>query len=126
MTYAIFQERWEAGAKAELAHYAALPVSELLIRIEAGRLGDYYMIWLALAERTTLDEAGWLLFRVLESDLDYFNRYHCATALLTLMGIEDPAESAAHYSAHEVHDVATNLNRLRDLIAERIGDEGED
>jgi hypothetical protein len=119
----MFQERWEAGAKAELARYSALPAPELLTRGESRQLGDYYMIWPALAERATLHEAGWILFRVLQSDLDYFNRYHCATALLSLVGIDDPSEWAAHYSAHEVHDVARNLDRLRELITERIGDD---
>jgi len=126
MTYAEFQERWEARAKAELANYAAMPVAELLARIEARELGDYYMIWPALAERATLAEAGWILFRMLESDLDYYHRYHCAAALLRLAGIEDAREEPAHYSAEEVHDVAGNLRRLRHLIAERIGGEGED
>jgi hypothetical protein len=123
MTYAEFQERWEAGATAELARYAAMPVTELLTRIEARELGDYYMIWPALADRATLAEAGWILFRMLESDLDYFHRYHCAAALLRLAGIEDAHEEPAHYSAEEVHDVAANLRRLHDLIAQRIGDD---
>ncbi len=123
MTYADFQKHWEAGARAELESYTAMPVAELLTRIEEGRLGHYYMIWPALADRATLHEAGWILFRLLESDLDYFNRYHCAAALLRLAGIEDESEEPAHYSAHEVHDVDRNLRRLRNRIAERIGDD---
>ena len=34
-----------------------MPVAELLTRIEERDLGDYYMIWPALADRATLDEA---------------------------------------------------------------------
>lgn len=120
MTYAEFQERWEAGAKAELARYDAMPFAELLSRIQDRRLGDYYTIWSAMAKRASLAETAWLLFEVLESDLDYFHRYHCADALLMLAGLDDASHDAAHYSAREVFDVAENLQRLSHLVAERM------
>jgi hypothetical protein len=119
MTYAEFQERWEANSKAERARYDAMPVAELLTRVECGDFGDYYNIWRALADRATLREAGWILFSVLESDLDYLHRYHCAAALLKLVGMNP--ERAVLYSGREIHDVAGNLEHLRHLIATRLG-----
>lgn len=84
--YTNWQEAWEAHARGELDSLRVRPVTELLDLVRAGRFGGYFVLWDAIAERATLAEAGWQLFAVLLSDADYLDRYHCAAALLKLLG----------------------------------------
>ena len=123
MTYAEFEEHWADAAEAERARFDAMPVADLLDRVEKRRLGDYYTIWGALGDRATLEEAGWILFRVLESRLDYLHKHHCAAALLKLIGMDRAPDQAVRYSGRDAYDVTRNLQRLREIIATRIGEE---
>lgn len=81
-----WQDRWEAAADDERKRMEARTTTELLADIGEGRFGIYYVIWYVIASRSTVDEAGWTLFRVLAGEADYLCRYHCAAALLLLMG----------------------------------------
>jgi hypothetical protein len=121
--YANWQEAWEAEARGELDALRARPTSELLELVRAGRFGGYFVLWDAIAERSTLDEAGWPLFTVLASDADYLDRYHCADALLKLLGGEtwEPVQLTA--GDEQVRQA--NLAQLRAELERRIGPAGQ-
>lgn len=96
----------------------ALPVEQLLDRIRKGLFGQYYNIWRAVGRRSTLEDAGWVLFEVLESDVDYLYRYHCAAALLKLLGdvALAPVDLSGNHSA-----VEGNISSVRSILEGRIG-----
>src|SRR5262245_4349045 len=110
MTYAEFQEHWEQAADAELSSYRNRPGHELLDDIAHGRYGSHYQIWYALQGRTTFEEAGRLLLRVLRFEADYLVRYHCATLLLSLHNPFPDVLSAVKLSGREKYDVDRHLD----------------
>lgn len=80
---------WDEYAEKERRNYGSMPVEELLKRVKDGYYGDYYCIWYSIAEKATLEQAGEILLEVLHRNIRYLLRYHCASALLKLMGEED-------------------------------------
>jgi len=81
----------------------ARTAAELLAEVSEGRFGNYYVIWYVIASKSTVDEAGWILFRTLAGNPDYLCRYHCAAALLQLMGesILKPVDLSADHPGRE-------------------------
>ena len=115
-----WQDRWDEAADDERRRMEARTAAELLYDIEEGRFGNYYVIWYVIASKTTLDEAGWTLFRILVGNVDYLYRYHCVTALLLLMG--EGAIAPVDLSAdHPGRRSALTEVRLR--LARMIGDD---
>jgi hypothetical protein len=111
-------EQWDRAAEAEANRYDAMPVASLIRNIRAGRIGRYYTIWYSLAKRSSLTDAGWTLFNVLESRAPYLVRYHCAAALIMLLdGINaKPVElSASRFPLSE------NLARVAHAVEMEIG-----
>ena len=86
MSYAEFQAHWEREAGAEYDAYLRRTAAELVAEARAGRYGEYYQLWRAIAASATLSQAGEVLLDVLHRDLPYLVRYHAATALLALLG----------------------------------------
>lgn len=114
-----WREIWEEHAEQERAKQDITPVSELLKQVEQGDYGNYYGIWKAIAKRAKLKQAGWILFAVLERDIDYLHRYHCAEALVRLLGRKAPF-TAVELSA-DIPERAANIARLRELLEQRLG-----
>lgn len=112
-----WRETWEQHADQERGALDEAPVSELLARVRAGRFGGYYSIWYALADRAQLSEVGWVLFSVLESEVGYLDRYHCAAALLQLMG--EKRLQAVDLSAEWGR--VKNLGPVEKILERRIG-----
>lgn len=117
--YANWQEAWEAHARRELDDLRARPVPELLRLVRAGRFGGYFVLWDAIAERATLAEAGWPLFAVLVSNADYLDRYHCASALIKLLGTRD--WGPVQLTAGEEEERQAHLIQLRTELEHRVG-----
>ena len=113
-----WQDHWEAAAGEERQAYDSRPLQELLDALQNGYFGGYFNLPYSIAARASLAEAGWPLYDVLRRDVDYLHRYHCAAALLKLLG-ETPWE-AVHLSA-TIHDLNKNLADLQRLLEERIG-----
>lgn len=113
-----WQEAWEYHARAELDDLGTRPAAELLALVRAGRFGGYYVLWDAIAERASLPEAAAPLLTVLESEADYLDRYHCAAALLRLMGSAawEPVQLTADTAARPA-----NLAALRAALAQHLG-----
>jgi hypothetical protein len=125
-----WQDRWEEAADAELKRMETRTMTELLADIGVGRFGSYFVIWYVIASRSTLVEAGWTLFRTLASDADYLHRYHCAAALLQLMGevTLKPLELSADHPGRGPALAALRL-RLAGMIGERadfVGSSGSE
>jgi hypothetical protein len=85
MSYAEFQERFEREGEAEYERYLALPAEALVEAVRAGRFGEYYSLWRAIAAKASVAEAGWPLYDVVAGDAPYLVRYHAAGALLSLL-----------------------------------------
>jgi hypothetical protein len=117
MSYAEYQEHFEKAATEEKKCYDALPVSSLLADIRARRFGRYYQIWPSVAERATAAEAAEDLLKVLESNTDYLNRYHCAAALISVAGLYAEGWRAEQLSAEARFPVRKNLEAVRALLA---------
>ncbi len=117
MSYAEFQEHFEKAAGEEKARYDAVPVSILLAEIRARRFGEYYQIWHSVAERATAAEAANDLLHVLESDADYLNRYHCASALISVAGLGAAGWTAEKLSVAARFPIHQNLREIRELLA---------
>ncbi|MFO7627239.1 MAG: hypothetical protein R6V62_08275 [Candidatus Fermentibacteraceae bacterium] len=81
-----WQDKWDEAADDERKRMEARTAAELLADVSEGRFGNYYVIWYVIASKSTVDEAGWTLFKTLVGEADYLYRYHCAAALLQLMG----------------------------------------
>ncbi len=118
MTYDTWQDSWEAFAAKERKTLLDCRVEDLLADIRSGRFGQYYAIWPAVAERATLEQAGWTLLAVLESNAEYLLRYHCAVALLSLLGDGDTAPVDLSGSHDGLRDRLADVSRV---IAAVIG-----
>jgi hypothetical protein len=95
-----------------------VPVSKLIQDIRAGRVGRYHSIWYSVAKRSSLADAGWTLFNVLESRAPYLVRYHCAVALLKLLddiNLQPVELSASRFPLNE------NLARAGHALEMAIG-----
>ncbi|MBN2609657.1 MAG: hypothetical protein JXA64_11125 [Candidatus Fermentibacteraceae bacterium] len=116
-----WKDLWEKYSAEETARMEAMPAGRLLQDIRAGHFGDYYGIWRVVGSKASLEEAGWTLFEVLETDIDYLYRYHCAAALLKLMGMDDlqPVDLSGNHSA-----VQDNIRMVRCALERRIGPPG--
>ena len=86
MTYAEFQADWERAAGAEYDAYMRRSAAGLVADARAGRYGEFYQLWRAIAVRATLPLAGQVLLEVLRRDHPYLVRYHAAEALVSLLG----------------------------------------
>jgi membrane protease YdiL (CAAX protease family) len=108
-----FQDDWERAADAEHRAYAERPPAALLDDARAGRYGEYYQLWRAIAARTTLHDAGAVLIDVLRRDAPYLVRYHAAAALIQLLGTTtfEPVDLSA-----DRPDRAANLDALGRMV----------
>jgi hypothetical protein len=108
-----WREEWESHADAEAERYDATSVSGLVDEISRGRFGEYHTIWYSLARRAAPAEAAKVLLGVLESDRPYLDRYHCATALLQILGCSEFRPEAL---SADRFPLAQNLARVRSLV----------
>ncbi len=114
-----WKDRWDEYSKLEREEMESLPPERLLDNVSQGRYGRYYNIWYVIAERSTLEEAGWVLFQVLKkNDIDYLYRYHSAAALIELLG-DNEFEPVDLSADHE--KIRDNIDRLNIILVERIG-----
>src|SRR5262249_47390175 len=105
MTYEDYQRYFEEAAEKEKRRYDQKSVDELLKLIRRGSYGKYYTIWDSVGERASADEAGSDLIAVLRSGAEYLHRYHCAVALLRLLGMQwDSYFKPEKLSARERYD----------------------
>jgi hypothetical protein len=119
-----WQEQWEQHALEERLRMEAMPLSLLLEDIHLGRYGGHFGIWPVVAGRATLAEAGLTLVGVLERETDDLIRYHCAAALLSMLG--QSGVRAADLCL-ESPGMPNRLSRLREELKLRLGagrDEG--
>jgi len=113
-----WRAEWETHADAERDHFDARPVSDLLRQVQAGQFGGYYNLWPAIAARAILQEAGWILFEILtQTEIPYLDRYHCAAALLRLMG---QTEIQPVQLASERQGMDTHLPKLKALLLQTL------
>jgi hypothetical protein len=93
-------------------------VAELLTAVAERRFGDFHAIWDAIAEKATLEQAGWPLARVLRSDAPPGHRIAAADALLQLLpgtGLF-PVDIAGDRPAQDLY-----LDDLEDELRRRVG-----
>lgn len=113
-----WKTQYEASADAEFVDFSARPLDELLAAIRSGQAGEYFQVWQAGADRGTAAQVGWTLFDVLVSDRPYLERYHCAGALLRVLGSVEfkPVQLSAAWPSR-----AENLMKLRQLLEAAAG-----
>lgn len=113
-----WKSQYEAAADAEFADCSARPLDELLAAIRSGQAGEYFQVWQAVAERGSAAQVGWTLFDVLDSDRPYLERYHCASALLRVLGSAEfePVQLSAAWPTR-----TSDLVRVRALLEAAAG-----
>jgi hypothetical protein len=117
MTYAEFQADWERTAAAEYDAYMRRSAAGLVTDARAGRYGECYQLWRAIAARATLPLAGQMLLEVLRRDDPYLVRYHAAQALLGLLGLSEfsPVDLSADRAGQQVR-----LDAVERILRERV------
>lgn len=113
-----WKEEYEDASAAEEAKFARMPIARLLDVVRHGKRGDYYGIWRVIATHPASHEICWTLYDFLLGDSDYLDRYHCADALLAVLGCEQ--FEAVQLSA-EWPEVKTNLVTLRSIVEKSVG-----
>ena len=113
-----WRNQYESAAEQELAEFRQMTDDERLESIREGRTGEYYTIWQSIAARGISREVCWTLYDVLIGDHPYLDRYHCANALLKLLGctLFEPVELSAAWPV-----VTQNLASLEELIGREVG-----
>lgn len=113
-----WQDHWEDEAERERIDYEAAPVEHLLQNISDGLYGRYYQVWDIVARRADPVSAAWILFDVLERDIDYLHRMPCAEALLKLLDCDRfrPVDLGGTHA-----EVTENLAALMVVIETKIG-----
>ena len=113
-----WKDKWDEYSRLEREEMESRPLERLLEDVRQGRYGKYYNICYVIAERSSLEEAGWTLFQVLKKDIDYLYRYHCAAALIELLGDDEfkPVDLSA-----DLEKIQDNIDRLKMILIERIG-----
>jgi hypothetical protein len=119
--YEKFQEHYEQAASAEYAAFCAMPIGLLLQRVRSGDFGHYYQLWRAISSKALLDEAGWSLFDVLNSSVDYLVRYHCADALIKVAGKALAEWKPEMLSADKKYPVRQNLKMVEESLGALLG-----
>lgn len=116
-----WKQQYEHAADEELDRYTRRSLADLLLDIRSGSTGEYSTIWEAVARKATPQEAGWVLYDVLNSDRPYLERYHCAKALLRILGCNEfeAVELSASWP-----QVRGNLVRLGEMVAAVAGQRG--
>ena len=121
-----WKEQYEDAAGDEKKRLSNTEVERLLENVRQGKFGDYHQIWYALAEHATLEQAGWTLYHVLASPIDYLHRYHAATALLKLLeksGVNSGFEPV-QLSGNPIF-IRDNLPKVRELLVQKLGPSSE-
>jgi hypothetical protein len=124
-----WQDHYDLGLASERAEVDGVPVEQLLARVAAGRVGRYYTIWYSIAQRASPKEALPVLVDSLWALDDKLDQFHCAVAILHLLGDEplvsgsySQGTSASKYvsSAPDVEEARCELRcRVSNLIGDR-------
>jgi hypothetical protein len=115
-----FRERWEELAEKEFDFYMAQPASFIEEAVRAGNFGNYYQIWDVVPSKLTLEKIGWDMFKVLNTDLPYLTRFHCARALVEMADSAAHGIQAAQISAEAQFNVPENLGKLKIIIENKL------
>jgi hypothetical protein len=107
MTYAEFQESFDAAVREELERLSLLSASELIRRIERRKFGNYNQAFAALAAKKDVCLAGPFLARQLRGSLSFQERLSCAFALLTLLPYSGIPAYALADPSHPGHGIYT-------------------
>lgn len=89
LTKTHWKTAWEDAADAEQKRLDSMAVEDLLEMVKNGDYGSFYGIWSSIANRATVEQAGFILLEVLHGDSWYTLRANCAQALLKLMNEDE-------------------------------------
>jgi len=123
------EDWWTRGIEAyrravleEFARCNTRSVSDLIADIKAGQFGRHYQIWRSLGARASLEEVGWVLYDVLNSDIDSIERYHCANALFSIGRLhEEGFGNYLEFWDKRNYPVDENLAELRQVLERKLG-----
>jgi hypothetical protein len=113
-----WREHWEEDARAEYDQFCELTLEVLLDRVRRKKLGSHHMIWDAIAAKGDLRAAAWPLFDFASSRAPYLDRYHCASALLTLL--QSTKYQASDLAVEHLKPAAA-LADVSTIIKSRVG-----
>jgi hypothetical protein len=113
-----WREQYEASADQEMAAMSKWTDEQLLAAIRQANTGGYYTIWQVVGSRKPTAQLCWILIGILESNRDYLDRYHCAAALIRLIGASE--FEPVHLSAGgEVRK--QSIARMKALVEKLVG-----
>jgi len=117
-----WQDRWEEVAHAERVAFEQMTPAQLLAFIRSGRVGLYYGVWSVIARVGTLEQFGLAMFDVLEKSTDFLVRFHAGENLGKLMGLPEKDPLIMDVILHQDAPPQDALRRLRQALAERLGE----
>jgi hypothetical protein len=89
-----WRDRYEYEAVRQADALRNYDEQQLLARIEQNLLDPYFAIWRAIEKKGKLENSAMVLWRYLQRSpgkQNMLNRYHCAAALFSIIGMPDPA-----------------------------------
>lgn len=89
-----WRDRYEYEAQRQDEAFSHYDEQRLIERIDKDLLDPYFAIWRAIGRKGTIENSAMALWRYLQrspGDTNMLNRYHCAAALFTILGMPDPA-----------------------------------
>jgi len=88
-----WKEVWEYEAVRERTFLQSLSEMELLAYVEHDTVGSYYSLWTVLEEKGSVSRTApvlWEYLRTHPGKVFELERYHCAAALFSILGMPDP------------------------------------
>lgn len=92
-----WRDRYAYEARREGEAMARLTEQEIVGRIQRDDLGRYFQIWRVIGRKGTVKNAAMVLWEFLQrspGEANMHQRYHCAAALLQILGMADPASKS--------------------------------
>lgn len=89
-----WRDRYEYEAKRQAEVFRNYDEQQLVERVDKNLLDPYFGVWRAISREGTVENSAMALWRYLQRSpgkQNMLNRYHCAAALFTILGMADPA-----------------------------------
>ncbi len=118
-----WKDQYDDAATNEKKRLSHTDVEKLLEDVRKGKFGEYHTIWYAIADNATLEQAGWTLYTILTSKIEYLHRYHASAALISLLeksGVNTDFQPV-QLSGNPIF-IRDNLPKVREMLAQKLGE----
>lgn len=118
-----WKDAWEYHAAESHRQQVEMGEDALIEQLIRGLTDGYFSSWSAIGDVGTVDKSAVPMFRfLLERNMDYLNRYHCADALAKILGMrtDDPIFEGIKFDHDGEHVRQGFLKQLWEIISKRL------